>query len=93
MIDLPGFIERSLFNGPDADEINLLQQQYGGYGQSNPYEQGQGAGNPYAQQTGNTYSESAPSQGAYGNGGGGAYGESRPDPPGTPTPPIDCSIL
>lgn len=70
----------------------LLQQQYGGYGQSNPYEQGQGAGNPYARQTGNTYSESAPSQGAYANGGSGTYGESRPDLPG-PSSQIDCSIL
>lgn len=65
--------------GLDADVINLLQQQYGGYGQSNPYDQGQGAGNPYAQRTGNTYAESAPSQGAYGNGGNGTYGESRLD--------------
>lgn len=65
--------------GLDADIINLLQQQYGGYGQSNPYDQGQGAGNPYAQRTGNTYAESAPSQGAYGNGSNGTYGESRLD--------------
>lgn len=77
--------------GLDADVINLLQQQYGGYGQSNPYDQGQGAGNPYAQRTGNTHSESAPSQRAYGNGGNGAYGESRPDLSGHPQ--VDFSIL
>lgn len=76
MIDFVGLIEESLLYGLDADVINLLQQQYGGYGQSNPYEQRQGAGNPYAQQPGNTYSESAPSQGAYGNGTNGGYGES-----------------
>lgn len=70
----------------------LLQQQYGGYGQPNPYEQGQGAGNPYTRQTGNAYSESAPSQGAYANGGSGAYGGSRPDLLGSP-PQTDCSIL
>lgn len=77
MIDLAGLLEESLLYRLDADVVNLLQQQYGGYGQSNPYEQGQAAGNPYAQQTGNTYSEPALSQGAYGNGGNGAYGESR----------------
>lgn len=70
----------------------FLQQQYGGYGQSNQYEQRQGAGNPYARQTDNAYSESAPSQGAYANGGSGAYGESRPDLLGPP-PQTDYSIL